>query len=176
MSKPRHGNTSPKPLTLLIVGALGVVFGDIGTSPLYALKVAVEAAGGNSNASLQVPVFGILSLITWALIVVVTLKYVAVVMRADNRGEGGIMALLALATRAIGERPRLAGALMATGVFGASLFYGDAVLTPAISVLSAVEGLELVTPAFKPFIVPLSLVIIVGLFVLQRKGTASVGT
>ena len=175
MSKPRHGNTSPKPLTLLIVGALGVVFGDIGTSPLYALKVAVEAAGGNSNASLQVPVFGILSLITWALIVVVALKYVMIVMRADNYGEGGVFALTALVLRNIGKQARARWLATIAGTLGAALFFGDSLITPAISVLSAVEGLNVIAPELKPYIVYIAVVLITALFAVERFGTAAVG-
>ena len=175
MSKPRHGNTSPKPLTLLILGALGVVFGDIGTSPLYALKVAVEAAGGNSNASLQVPVFGILSLITWALIVVVALKYVMIVMRADNYGEGGVFALTALVLRNIGKQARARWLATIAGTLGAALFFGDSLITPAISVLSAVEGLNVIAPELKPYIVYIAVVLITALFAVERFGTAAVG-
>ena len=132
--------------------ALGVVYGDIGTSPLYAVKETFNPAHGIPLTRGQHP--RRLSAIFWALMIVVSLKYVTLVLRANNRGEGGIMALLALATASVGERPRLRAALLAIGVFGASLFYGDAVLTPAISVLSAVEGLEVGTAAFKPYVVP----------------------
>jgi len=157
----------------LALAALGVVYGDIGTSPLYALK---EVFG---NAHHPVPitpdnVLGILSLVTWALMIVITGKYVSFVMRADNRGEGGIMALMALALR---DLPAGKGRniLVMLGLFGAALFYGDGVITPAVSVLSAVEGLEIVTPAFKPYVIPIALVVLVFLFLLQRHGTASVG-
>jgi len=158
----------------LVLGALGVVYGDIGTSPLYALK---EVFGGAHNPVPITPenIVGILSLFFWSLMVVVTLKYVSFIMRANNEGEGGIVALMTLAIDKKTMGPFRYGFLVTLGLFGAAFFYGDGVITPAISVLSAVEGLELVTPAFKPFIVPFSLVIIVGLFVLQRKGTASVG-
>jgi len=157
-------------LTLL---ALGVVYGDIGTSPLYAVKETFNPEHGIPLEAANI--LGGLSAIFWALMVVVSLKYVALVLRADNRGEGGVMALLALALSAVGERPRTAALLMLVGVFGASLFYGDAVLTPAISVLSAVEGLEVGTAAFKPYVVPLAAGILVALFVLQRHGTGVVG-
>ena len=157
-------------LTLL---ALGIVYGDIGTSPLYAAKETFNPEHGialNAEA-----ILGGVSAIFWALMIVVSLKYVLLVLRANNRGEGGIMALLALATASIGERPRTATALMAIGVFGTSLFYGDAVLTPAISVLSAVEGLEVGTSAFKPYVVPLSAGILVALFLIQKHGTRVIG-
>jgi len=153
--------------------ALGVVYGDIGTSPLYAVKETFNPVHG--IALTPQSILGGLSCIFWALMVVVTLKYVTLVLRADNRGEGGIMALLALATTAVGQRPRVSAVLMVLGVFGAALFYGDAVLTPAISVLSAVEGLEVGTDAFKPYIVPIATGILVGLFLLQKHGTGVVG-
>src|SRR6185503_9374090 len=157
-------------LTLL---ALGVVFGDIGTSPLYAVK---ETFNPQHGIALTAPnILGGLSTIFWLLMIVVSLKYVTLVLRASNRGEGGIMALLALATKSIRRRPRLSGPLLAIGVFGAALFYGDAVLTPAISVLSAVEGLEIGTAAFKPYVVPIAAGILVGLFLIQKYGTGVVG-
>lgn len=157
-------------ITLL---ALGVVFGDIGTSPLYALKECFHAAHG--IAITEANVLGILSLIFWSLTIVVSLKYVAFIMRADNNGEGGIMALLALnmRSRRIGTKTR--ALLVAVGLFGAALFFGDGIITPAVSVLSAVEGLSIATPVFKPYIVPLTMVILVALFAVQRKGTASMG-
>jgi KUP system potassium uptake protein len=157
-------------LTLL---ALGVVYGDIGTSPLYAVKETFNPAHGIPLTPQNV--LGGASAIFWALMVVVSLKYVVLVLRANNRGEGGIMALLALATGSIRSRPRWSAPLLAVGVFGAALFYGDAVLTPAISVLSAVEGLEVGTTAFKPYVVPIATGILVGLFFIQRHGTAVVG-
>ncbi len=150
-----------------------MVYGDIGTSPLYAVKETFNPDHGIPlNAE---NILGGVSAIFWALMVVVSLKYVLLVLRADNRGEGGIMALLALATKSVREHPHWSGTLLAIGVFGASLFYGDAVLTPAISVLSAVEGLEVGTAAFKPYIVPLSAGILVGLFLIQKQGTGVVG-
>ena len=157
-------------LTLL---ALGIVYGDIGTSPLYAVKETFNPEHGIPLSPASI--LGGISAIFWALMVVVSLKYVLLVLRANNRGEGGIMALLALATASIGERPRTKAALLAIGVFGASLFYGDAVLTPAISVLSAVEGLEVGTSAFKHYVVPLSAGILVGLFLIQKHGTSVIG-
>jgi KUP system potassium uptake protein len=157
-------------LTLL---ALGVVFGDIGTSPLYAVKETFAPSHGIPLEPENI--LGGLSTIFWSLMIVVSLKYVVLIMRADNRGEGGIMALLALASSAIKEHPEWRTPLLMIGVFGASLFYGDAVLTPAISVLSAVEGLEVGTLAFKPYVVPIAVIVIVGLFVFQSQGTAAVG-
>jgi KUP system potassium uptake protein len=153
--------------------ALGVVYGDIGTSPLYAVKETFSPAHGIALSTENI--LGGLSAIFWALMIVVSLKYVTLVLRANNRGEGGIMALLALATASIGGRRRLGAVLLAVGVFGAALFYGDAVLTPAISVLSAVEGLEVGTAAFKPYIVPIATGILVGLFLIQKHGTGVVG-
>src|SRR6476660_4168318 len=154
----------------LTVAALGVVFGDIGTSPLYTVKECFSEFTGLKPVPQDV--FGILSLITWALIVVVTLKYVLVVMRADNRGEGGVLALMALVSRRTELGPRRRTFYLMIGMAGAALFYGDCLLTPAISVLSAVEGLKTATPALEPLVVPLSLGVIIGLFVVQHHGTA----
>jgi KUP system potassium uptake protein len=158
----------------LALAALGVVYGDIGTSPLYAIK---EVFGNEHHPVPITPdnVLGILSLVFWALMAVVSGKYVSFIMRADNRGEGGIMALMALALRNSKEGSRRRNVIVTLGLFGAALFYGDGVITPAISVLSAIEGLEVITPAFKPFVIPLSLVVLVFLFFIQRRGTASVG-
>ena len=153
--------------------ALGVVYGDIGTSPLYAAKETFSPVHGIPLTHENV--LGGVSAIFWALMIVVSLKYVALILRAHNRGEGGIMALLALASSGIADRPRLRRWLLAIGVFGASLFYGDAVLTPAISVLSAVEGLEVGTSAFKPYIVPIAVGVLVALFAIQKHGTGVVG-
>jgi len=168
-------NTSKGRLAALSLAALGVVYGDIGTSPLYALK---EVFGGAHHPVPITPdnVLGILSLIFWSLILVVSVKYVLFIMRAGNKGEGGIMALMALALRPIPPDSFVRKVIIVLGLFGAALFYGDGVITPAISVLSAVEGLEVATPAFKPFVLPISLVILVALFAVQRRGTASVGT
>jgi KUP system potassium uptake protein len=157
----------------LALFALGVVYGDIGTSPLYAVKETFNPGHGIPLA--RENILGGVSAIFWALMIVVTLKYVTLILRASNRGEGGIMALLALATSSVRSKPKLAAALMLIGVFGASLFYGDAVLTPAISVLSAVEGLEVGTAALKPYVMPIALGILVGLFLIQRHGTGVVG-
>ncbi|WP_301100743.1 potassium transporter Kup [Propionivibrio sp.] len=163
-----------KRLNALALAALGVVYGDIGTSPLYALKEVF----GSPHHPIPITtdnVLGILSLVFWALMMVVTGKYVLFIMRADNRGEGGIMALMALALHKEKEGSWRRNAIVTLGLFGAALFYGDGVITPAISVLSAVEGLEVMTPTFKPFVIPLVLLVLVFLFVLQRHGTASVG-
>jgi len=158
----------------LALAALGVVYGDIGTSPLYTMH---EVFAGAHHPVPITPdnVLGILSLIFWSLMVVVTLKYVAFILKADNKGEGGIMALMALALRPTPDGSRRQAVILGLGLFGAALFYGDGVITPAISVLSAVEGLEVATPAFKPFILPITLVVLAGLFLIQRRGTGSVG-
>ena len=157
----------------LTLGALGVVYGDIGTSPLYTMKEVFSPATGVPLDSAHL--IGAVSVIFWGLMMVVTLKYVLLILRADNRGEGGIMALTALAAKAAGTTPRRRLVLLLIGVFGAALFYGDSVITPAISVLSAVEGLEVITPAFKPYVLPICAGVLVGLFAMQRFGTAVVG-
>ncbi|HEX5804746.1 MAG TPA: potassium transporter Kup [Macromonas sp.] len=163
----RHG------LAALTLGAVGVVYGDIGTSPLYTVKEVFAPHTGVPLDSYHL--IGAVSVIFWALMLVVTLKYVVLILRADNRGEGGGLALTALAAQAVQARPQLRRALLLLGVFGATLFYGDSLITPAISVLGAMEGLELLTPGLESYIVPFSLVILVGLFLLQRFGTAVVG-
>ncbi|MEO5345740.1 MAG: potassium transporter Kup [Magnetococcus sp. YQC-9] len=157
----------------LMLGALGVVYGDIGTSPLYALREAVRAAGnvGSNDAR----VLGALSLIFWALVLIVTVKYVLFIMRADHDGEGGIMALLALALEKISPQSPLRTPLLFIGLAGTALFFGDGMITPAISVLSAVEGLEVTTPLLKPVVVPITLIVLVGLFAFQHLGTGRVG-
>ncbi len=157
----------------LTIGALGIVYGDIGTSPLYTMKEVFNPQHGLPMSAENL--IGAASVILWGLLWVVTLKYVVLVLRADNRGEGGIMALTALAAKAAGTTPRKRLALLLIGMFGASLFFGESVITPAISVLSAIEGLEVVTPALKPYVLPLSLGVIIGLFTIQRFGTALVG-
>jgi KUP system potassium uptake protein len=157
----------------LALAALGVVYGDIGTSPLYTMKEVF--AGNHPIPLLPESVLGILSLILWSLIVVVSVKYVTFIMRADNRGEGGIMALIALALQDAKGNPRREKAIMVLGLLGAGMFYGDGMVTPAISVLSALEGLEVATPAFKPFVIPITLLVLFVLFFFQRRGTASVG-
>ena len=159
-------------LPILALAALGVVYGDIGTSPLYALKEVF--AGVHPVPITTANIMGILSLVFWSLVIVVSIKYVVFIMRADNRGEGGIIALMALALRKV-ENPRARVAIMLAGIAGAALFYGDGVITPAISVLSAVEGLEVATPALKPFVIPLTIIVLVVLFAFQRKGTAGIG-
>jgi KUP system potassium uptake protein len=155
----------------LTIAALGVVYGDIGTSPLYAVRQSlVDFADMSEHA-----ILGALSLIVWALALVVTVKYVLVIMRADNRGEGGLLALTALVLRTTSQGRKRYIWIMAAGLVGAALFYGDGVITPAISVLSAVEGLKVATPLFEPYVIPISLVLIAGLFLVQRRGTAAVG-
>ena len=163
---------SRQALPALTLGAIGVVFGDIGTSPLYALKEIFN--GHHPIAVTPENILGILSMIFWSIIVLVTIKYVAIIMRADNKGEGGSLALLALVT----ERAKNSGLtwmITVLGIFAAALFYGDSMITPAISVLSAVEGLELVTPALKPYVVPITLLVLTGLFFIQKRGTSAVG-
>jgi KUP system potassium uptake protein len=169
-SGPRPASSSTAGLTLL---AIGVVFGDIGTSPLYAVKETF--APGHGITLTPANILGGVSTIFWALMIVVSLKYVLLIMRADNRGEGGIMALIALAQQAIRDHPQWKMPLILIGIFGASLFYGDAVLTPAISVLSAVEGLEVGTAAFKPYVVPIAVGVLLALFAFQAQGTAAIG-
>jgi KUP system potassium uptake protein len=155
----------------LTLGTIGVVYGDIGTSSLYAVRESVVGAVGAGNPATETAVFGILSLIIWALILVVTLKYVVILLRADNNGEGGTLALMALAQRSLTKG---AGAVVLCGIISAALFYGDAMITPALSVLSAVEGLKVATPAFDPYVVPLTALILVVLFSFQSRGTAKV--
>src|SRR5215813_11144382 len=168
-----HGPSEEKArLWAMALGTLGVVYGDIGTSPLYAFREAVVAAAEAGPVSRDV-VLGVLSLILWSLIVVVAIKYVLILLRADNNGEGGTLSLTALATRALGRRTPLVFLL---GVVGASMFLGDSVITPAISVLSAIEGLKLVTPAFEHYVVPLTIVILIVLFAAQSRGTARVAS
>ena len=163
---------SKKAIPALTVAAIGVVFGDIGTSPLYALKEIFS--GHHPIPVTPANVLGVLSLVFWSLMVLVTLKYVAIIMRADNRGEGGSLALLALVTER-SRNPRVAWVITLLGIFAAALFYGDSMITPAISVLSAVEGLEIATPALKPYVIPITLVILTFLFFIQRRGTGTVG-
>jgi len=157
-------------LPVLVLGALGVVYGDIGTSPLYAFREALHVSSHVPSPS---EVLGLLSLIVWALTVIVTIKYVSFVLRADNKGEGGTLSLMSLASNAFVKRPRW---VLTLGVIGGSLFLGDAIITPAISVLSAVEGIEVVQPTLSPYVVPLVMVILLGLFMVQRFGTARVST
>ena len=161
-------------LPLLIIAALGVVFGDIGTSPLYALKLSVEAAKESGTGTVN-SVFGVLSLITWSLIIVVSIKYVFIIMRADNHGEGGVFALTALLIRKIGKKPKTKWIVTILGTIGAALFFGDSVITPAISVLSAVEGLKVLSPDLEPYIIYISLGLVSILFAVERFGTGKVG-
>ena len=165
----QHSKSSLGALTL---GAIGVVYGDIGTSVLYSVK---EVFGSGHVPFTQANVYGILSLLFWTLTFIVSLKYVVLVLRADNHGEGGLVAMLALASQAVKERPRLRQVLLMVGIFGACLFYGDGVITPAITVLGAVEGLEVVSPGWSEAVIPLTLLILLGLFVVQKHGTASIG-
>ncbi|HEV2649960.1 MAG TPA: potassium transporter Kup [Rhizomicrobium sp.] len=158
---------------LLTLGALGVVFGDIGTSPIYAMRETVLATGGAVPA--QAAIYGALSLILWALVIIVTLKYVVLIMRADNNGEGGVLALATLAHRSQGLSRRVKSLIGFGAILGLALFYGDGVLTPAISVLSAVEGLTVVSRTFEPLVIPLTLIILVGVFMMQSRGTAKIG-
>ncbi len=170
---PLRMEPTNKKLSALTIGAIGVVFGDIGTSPLYALKESFSPAHGIPLN--QATVFGILSVMFWAMTALVTVKYLMFMMRADNKGEGGILALTALAQRCFRKGTRRHWWVVALGMFGAAMFYGDAIITPAISVLSAVEGLGLVEPALNQFVVPISIGILIALFAVQRHGTAAVG-
>jgi KUP system potassium uptake protein len=170
MTEPAHPKRALAPL---ILGAIGVVYGDVGTSPLYTMRVVFNSEHG--LALTHDNVYGLLSMVFWALVVVVTLKYVVLIMRADNRGEGGILALTALVSRGVERQSRLRWWLVGLGIVGAAMFYGDGMITPAITVLGAVEGLELMAPRLGPYVVPLSLLILLGLFSIQRHGTGSVG-
>jgi KUP system potassium uptake protein len=163
---------SKSSLAALTLGAIGVVYGDIGTSVLYAVK---EVFGSGHVPFTADNVYGVLSIFFWTLTVIVSIKYVVLVLRADNNGEGGLIAMLALASQAVKDKPELRKWLLAVGIFGTSLFYGDGVITPAISVLSAVEGLEVVSPAFKDWVIPLTLVILFCLFAVQKRGTSGIG-
>lgn len=166
------GDIQKHSLTALMLGAVGVVYGDIGTSPLYALKESF--IGPHPLAVDKLHIFGVISLVFWSMMLVVTAKYVFIAMRADNKGEGGSFALLALISRSLGERKSAAWLVM-LGVLAAALFYGDAMITPAISVLSAVEGLTIVQPSLQPLVLPIAIVILIGLFLVQSRGTAKVG-
>jgi KUP system potassium uptake protein len=163
--------SAPASFWALTIGSVGVVYGDIGTSPLYALRESVLAAVGHNNPASEFIVFGILSLIVWALLIIVTAKYVVILLRADNHGEGGTLALMALAQRAV---QRNAPVIITLGIISGALFYGDAIITPALSVLSAVEGLKVITPAFDAYVVPLTVIILIVLFAVQSRGTAKV--
>src|SRR3954463_15619123 len=169
--RPGHAKAGMAALTF---GALGIVFGDIGTSPLYALQT-VFTHDNHAVPTTDSAVYGVVSLVFWTITLIVSIKYVTFIMRADNEGEGGIMALIALIRNAPAQRRGAAALLVALGIFGASLFYGDGMITPAISVLSAVEGLKVIDPAFEDLVVPITLAIIVVLFSIQRFGTGAVG-
>lgn len=166
-------STSSAGFWALTIGSVGVVYGDIGTSPLYAFREALLAASGHHSGApvARADVLGVLSLILWALILIVTLKYVLILLRADNNGEGGTLSLMALSQRAFGRNRFF---IFLLGAIGASLFYGDAIITPAISVLSAIEGLKLVTPTFEPYVMPITVLILIGLFAVQSRGTAPI--
>ena len=166
MSAPKSSSAA------LVLGAIGIVYGDIGTSVLYAIK---EIFGHGHVPFTNENVYGMLSMIFWTMTVIVSIKYVVLVLRADNEGEGGLVAMLALASRAVSDRPQLRSVLLAIGIFGTALFYGDGVITPAISVLSAVEGLEVVSPHFKGYVIPITLVVLFCLFAVQKRGTAGIG-
>ncbi|MBT9599208.1 MAG: potassium transporter Kup [Vitreoscilla sp.] len=172
MSAPHHESRSLPAIATLTLAALGVVYGDIGTSPLYALKEVFHA--GHVPAS-DDNILGVLSLIFWTMTTIVSLKYVLLILRADNNGEGGLIAMLALATTAVKDRPTLRRVLMVVGLFGTAVFYGDGVITPAISVLSAVEGLQVVAPGLHDLVIPITLLVLTALFAVQRFGTGGIG-
>src|ERR1700704_2349028 len=172
VSSAAYSDHAPPRFYAMALGSIGIVYGDIGTSPLYAFREAASAAA-DSGPVTRIIVLGVLSMILWALIVVVTIKYVLILLRADNNGEGGTLSLTALAFRAIGRRTPF---VLMLGVVGAAMFLGDSVITPAISVLSAVEGLKLAIPASEHFVVPLTIAILIALFAVQRRGTARVAS
>src|SRR3954463_5949819 len=167
-----HGHAQG-PLYKLAIGAIGIVYGDIGTSPIYAFR---ETFAGHHVLQVdQLHIFGVLSLIFWSMMIIVTLKYVTIIMRADNKGEGESLALLALITRTLSGKKKWTSGVIMLGVFATALFYGDSMITPAVTVLSAVEGLETVNAGLTPFVVPIAIGILVGLFAIQARGTARVG-
>src|SRR3954464_5319247 len=170
---PASRSPHPHATTALVLGAIGVVFGDIGTSPLYALKEAFSPRYG--IALTEANVFGILSVMVWSMMWVITIKYLFVMMRADNNGEGGILALLSLPLREARGRPQLRWTIIGIGIFGAAMFYGDSMITPAITTLSAMEGLKEYSPRLERYVIPFTIAVIVGLFAIQRHGTAKVG-
>ena len=165
-------SSSKSSIAALTLGAIGVVYGDIGTRVLYALK---EVFGSGHVPFTHDNIYGILSIFFWTLTTIVSVKYVTLVLRADNHGEGGLVAMLALASQSVKDKPKLRKVLLMVGIFGTCLFYGDGVITPAISVLSAVEGLEIISPAFKKAVIPLTLIILFCLFAVQKRGTAGIG-
>jgi KUP system potassium uptake protein len=173
MNNLTHAHERKQPLPGLALAAIGVVFGDIGTSPLYALKEAFSKSHGIALS--ESSILGVISLLFWAIVIVVSVKYVLFVMRADNNGEGGVLALMTLALRTFRESGRASRVLLMLGIFGACMFYGDAVITPAMSVISAVEGLEIATPKLSEYVIPITMVILVMLFWIQRRGTSVVG-
>ena len=173
LNEDRHPHAHG-PLHKLAIAAIGIVYGDIGTSPIYSFRETF--AGHHTLVPDQLHIWGVLSLIFWSMMIIVTLKYLTVIMRADNKGEGGSLALLALINRSLEGRVRWTGGIVLLGVFATALFYGDSMITPAISVLSAVEGLETVNPLFEPLVIPLAVIILVGLFSIQSRGTAKVGS
>ncbi|HCY62686.1 MAG TPA: potassium transporter Kup [Oxalobacteraceae bacterium] len=166
-------NHAKSSLSALTIAAIGIVYGDIGTSPLYTMKEVFSSTHGIPLTPENL--FGVVSLIVWGLVIIVSLKYVTLVLRANNRGEGGIMALLALALSSVTQQSRWFFPVMLAGLIGAALFYGDSVITPAISVLSAIEGLEVATPTFRPYVVPITVAILVALYMVQKNGTAGIG-
>src|SRR5881392_3544686 len=167
-----HGHAQG-PLYKLAIGAIGIVFGDIGTSPIYAFRETF--AGRHTLIPDKLHIFGVLSLIFWSMMIIVTLKYVTIIMRADNKGEGGSLALLALINRTLSGKKKWTSGIVMLGVFATALFYGDSMITPAISVLSAVEGLTTVNAGLEPFVIPIAIGILVGLFAIQARGTTRVG-
>src|SRR5512132_3200998 len=172
---PRRGplvQNSKSSLTALTLGAIGVVYGDIGTSVLYAIK---EVFGSGHVPFTSANVYGVLSIFFWTLTVIVSIKYVVLVLRADNNGEGGLIAMLALASTSVRDRPELRRILLVVGIFGTCLFYGDGVITPAISVLSAIEGLEVLSPQLSHYVIPLTLAVLFLLFAAQKRGTGGIG-
>ena len=166
-----HSNHGAIPA--LTLAALGIVYGDIGTSPLYAFKEAFN--GGHAIPLTAGNVYGVLSMMFWAVMIIVAIKYVVIMLRFDNKGDGGVLALLSYSVTVLRERPKLAWAVTVLGAFSASMFYGDAVITPAMTVLSAVEGINVVSRKFEGYTVIIALVILIALFAFQRKGTARVG-
>src|SRR4029079_19795962 len=167
-----HGHARG-PLYKLVIGAIGIVYGDIGTSPIYAFRETF--AGHHTLIPDRLHIYGVLSLIFWSMMIIVTLKYVMIIMRADNKGEGGSLALLALINRTLSGKKRWTSGIVMLGVFATALFYGDSMITPAISVLSAVEGLTTVNAGLEPWVIPIAVGILVGLFAIQSHGTARVG-
>src|SRR5437870_7058236 len=169
---PAHGHAQG-PLYKLVIGAIGIVYGDIGTSPIYAFRETF--AGHHTLIPDQLHIYGVLSLIFYSMMIIVTIKYVTIIMRAVNKGEGGSLALLALINRTLSGKKRWTSGIVMLGVFATALFYGDSMITPAITVLSAVEGLTTVNAGLEPFVIPIAIGILVGLFAIQARGTARVG-